>query len=258
MDDADYEEFLRRLDRLVPELGFTCFAWALMPNHVHLALRTGPVPTARLMARLLTGYASYFNRRHERVGHLLQYRYRSRWIEDIRDLLAVILYVHRNPLEAGLATLGELTRFPWCGHAALVGARSARPFESVAEALEVFGDDPLQARAALSRWMALPGETMPEPEPPSWEPLHPQRPPSYVASPSTHEGLVAAVCAASQVGVEALTNGSRVPKVARAREIVAVRAARELGMPGAEIARRLGVSRSAVSRMLARAWARRS
>jgi REP element-mobilizing transposase RayT len=36
-DTDDYEDFLSRLDRLIPELGFLCFAWVLMPNHAHLA-----------------------------------------------------------------------------------------------------------------------------------------------------------------------------------------------------------------------------
>jgi len=67
LDAHDYLDFLLRLDRLIPELGFRCFAWVLMPNHVHLALQTGPVPLYKLMARLGTGYAGSFNRRYERL-----------------------------------------------------------------------------------------------------------------------------------------------------------------------------------------------
>ncbi|MBW1688614.1 MAG: transposase, partial [Deltaproteobacteria bacterium] len=97
-DDADREDFVERLERLLPELGFLCYAWAFVPNHAHLVLQTGPVPLSRLMARLLTGYARRFNERHERSGHLFQNRFRSRVIEDDSDLLGVVLYVHRNPL----------------------------------------------------------------------------------------------------------------------------------------------------------------
>ena len=122
LDARDHEDFLRRLDHLIPELGFRCFAWVLMPNHVHLALQTGPVPLPRLMARLGTGYAGYFNRRHDRVGHLFQNRYKSRLVADERDLLGVVLYVHRNPLRAGLvASMEALGRLDWCGHGALSG-----------------------------------------------------------------------------------------------------------------------------------------
>ncbi|MBC2694002.1 MAG: transposase, partial [Desulfobacteraceae bacterium] len=54
----------------------SCFAWALVPNHFHLLLRSGRVPTT-VMRRLLTGHAMYFNRKHNRVGHLFQNRYKS-------------------------------------------------------------------------------------------------------------------------------------------------------------------------------------
>jgi REP element-mobilizing transposase RayT len=122
LDDADREDFLRRLARLITELGFLCFAWVLMPNHVHLVIRSGPVRISRLMARLGTGYARYFNERHERVGHLFQNRFRSRRAIDDADLMGLVLYVTRNPLEAGLvADPLELERFPWCALGALMG-----------------------------------------------------------------------------------------------------------------------------------------
>jgi putative transposase len=49
-----------------------CFAWALIPNHFHLLVRTGNVAVSRVMQRLLTGYAVTFNRHHNRQGHLFQ------------------------------------------------------------------------------------------------------------------------------------------------------------------------------------------
>lgn len=54
-----------------------CYAWVLLPNHFHLLLKTGFVPIARVMRRLLTGYAVSHNRRHGRTGHLFQNRYKS-------------------------------------------------------------------------------------------------------------------------------------------------------------------------------------
>ena len=87
LDDADREDFLHRLSRLIPQLGFLCFAWALMPNHVHLVIRSGQVRISQLMARLGTGYARRFNERHGRVGHLFQNRFRSRCVVDDADLV---------------------------------------------------------------------------------------------------------------------------------------------------------------------------
>ena len=76
-DDIDRNNFLDRLGGIIQETRTHCFAWALIPNHFHLLLKTGTVPIAALMRRLLTGHAVTFNRRHRRAGHLFQNRYKS-------------------------------------------------------------------------------------------------------------------------------------------------------------------------------------
>jgi REP element-mobilizing transposase RayT len=53
--DADRKAFVERLSRVLTESGTTCYAWTLMPNHVHVLLQTGKVPVATVMRRLLTG-----------------------------------------------------------------------------------------------------------------------------------------------------------------------------------------------------------
>jgi putative transposase len=57
------------------------------PNHAHLLVRTGRRPLSRGMWSLLTGYAGAFNRRHTRVGHLFQNRYKSIMVEEEPYLL---------------------------------------------------------------------------------------------------------------------------------------------------------------------------
>lgn len=59
--DSDRKDVLGRLGGIIPETKTDCFAWALMPNHVHLLLRTGLMPISRVMSRLLTAYAVSFN-----------------------------------------------------------------------------------------------------------------------------------------------------------------------------------------------------
>ncbi len=61
-DNTDRDNFLERLGAVLTETGTPCFAWALIPNHLHLLLRTGSAPIATVMSRLLTGYAVTFNR----------------------------------------------------------------------------------------------------------------------------------------------------------------------------------------------------
>ena len=76
-DDKDREDFVFRLSKLSEETGTAIFAWALLPNHAHILLRSGPAGLSNFMRRLLTGYAAAYNRRHKRYGHLFQNRYKS-------------------------------------------------------------------------------------------------------------------------------------------------------------------------------------
>jgi REP element-mobilizing transposase RayT len=71
-DDTDRADFIARLATLADVGALTVYAWALLPNHAHLLVRTGSRPLPRSMRSLLTGYAGAFNRRHHRVGHLFQ------------------------------------------------------------------------------------------------------------------------------------------------------------------------------------------
>ena len=65
-------------------------------------MRTGEVPLATLMRRLLTGYVVSFNRRHKRHGHLLQNRYKSIVCQEDTYLQELVRYIHLNPLRAGI------------------------------------------------------------------------------------------------------------------------------------------------------------
>ena len=123
-DDKDRNSFLDRLADILKETQTQCYAWALIPNHFHLLLRTGPTPLSKVMRRLMTGYAVTFNKRHRRSGHLFQNRYKSVICEEDPYLLELIRYIHLNPLRARLAQdLKELDKYPWTGHSAILGYR---------------------------------------------------------------------------------------------------------------------------------------
>jgi putative transposase len=145
-DDVNRADFLARLATLAEAGAFLVYAWALLPNHAHLLLRTGKRPLARSMRSLLTGYAGAFNRRHKRVGHLFQNRYKSIVVEAEGYLLELVRYLHLNPLRAKvLPGLRALDRYPWTGHSALLGT-VARPWQTTRDILMHLG-----ARVARAR-----------------------------------------------------------------------------------------------------------
>jgi REP element-mobilizing transposase RayT len=145
-DDADRENFADRLGIILNETSTPCYAWALMPNHFHLLLRTGNAPLATIMRRLLTGYAVSFNRRYRRHGHLFQNRYKSILCQQDPYLLELVRYIHLNPLRAKIVTtLPQLDRYPYCGHSRLMG-RVENNWQAVDEVLRLYATKAILAR----------------------------------------------------------------------------------------------------------------
>ena len=144
-DDGDRDDFLERLARLAREGALAVLAWALMPNHVHLLVRTANQPLERSMRALLSGYATRFNRRHKRVGHLFQNRYKSVLVQEDRYLWKLVHYIHRNPVPKVVRTVRQLASYPYTGHSAILGV-APREWQDVDGVLAHFGETEVEAR----------------------------------------------------------------------------------------------------------------
>jgi putative transposase len=153
-DDPDRTDFVARLAALAEARALTVYAWALLPNHAHLLVRTGDRPLPRSMRSLLTGYAGAFNRRHHRAGHLFQNRYKSIVVEEEPYLLELVRYLHLNPVRAKVVPdARRLDHFPWTGHSALLGT-VPRAWQETATILAQFGASPRRARPAYRAFVA--------------------------------------------------------------------------------------------------------
>jgi REP element-mobilizing transposase RayT len=277
-NDDDRADFIRRLARLLPDTQTTCLAWCVLPNHVHLALRSGPRGLPQLMRRLLTGYAVAFNRRHGRVGHLFQNRYQSIVCEEEPYLPALVRYVHLNPVRAGIVNgLRALVDHPWCGHGALMG-RVEHPWQETAEVLARFGDTLEHARREYAAFLAAEPDVDDESRPRSETAERlaagaiaaelPARPvgadpkgawgsPEFVAglrAQTAHaqpvadcRSVVEAVCRALGLSPQALASGRRTRPLSNGRAVVAYVARTRYRIAGAELAQALGMSAPAVT-----------
>jgi putative transposase len=153
-DNKDRDGFVNRIIRLAERKAFTVYAWALIPNHFHLLVRTGKMPLSRAMRRLLTGHAVTFNLRHKRTGHLFQNCYKSTVCEDEPYFLELVRYLHLNPVRARLVSnLKELDAYPYAGHSALVG-KVSRPWQDTDEVLIRFGENRSRAIKAYREFVA--------------------------------------------------------------------------------------------------------
>ena len=152
-DDKDRNQFIKRLDDILTEAQTPIYAWALIPNHVHLLLKTGMTPIATIMRRLLTGYAGYFNRRHRRYGHLFQNRYKSILCQEEPYFRELVRYIHLNPLRAKLVKDSKaLSQYPYSGHSAVIG-KVKRDWQQVDYVLGFFGKRKSEARKAYRNFV---------------------------------------------------------------------------------------------------------
>jgi len=152
-EETDRKAFVDRLRGLVKETGTRILAWALMDNHIHMLIISGPAGLSTFMRRLLTGYAYYFNRKYRRSGHLFQNRYKSILCDLDSYLLELIRYIHLNPLRAGMVKdLEELEEYAWCGHRTLVGKQDSS-FQDKDFALDFFGQKEKRAIKAYREFV---------------------------------------------------------------------------------------------------------
>jgi putative transposase len=119
LDHADYETYLRRLAVYRARYAVRLHAYCLMPNHVHLVLRTTALPLDRFMQCLQQSYTQRFNRRYAQVGHVFQGRYKALLCETDEYLVTLVRYVHQNPVRAGLTARAE--DYPYSGQRAYLG-----------------------------------------------------------------------------------------------------------------------------------------
>jgi len=99
-DEKDKKRFLNFLAKVTMQYGWVCHAYCLMTNHYHLLIETPQPNLARGMKRLNSLYSLIFNKRHRRVGHVLQGRYRSIVVEKHSYLLELCRYIVLNPVRA--------------------------------------------------------------------------------------------------------------------------------------------------------------
>ncbi len=114
IDDQDRHAFLSTLHRTIRQTHSTLIAYCLMGNHFHLAIRVGEVSLSPVMQRILSPYATTFNHRHDRKGHLFETRHNAKLCVTDSYLIGLIRYIHMNPVRAGLVTHPEM--WPWSSY----------------------------------------------------------------------------------------------------------------------------------------------
>lgn len=119
LGNKDYAVFLKHLFEVKSEKDFSLYAYCLMPNHFHLLIESIQEPLSKIMQKLLTQYAIYFNHQYDKSGHVFQGRYKALICEKEEYLFKLIQYIHVNPLHAGLTK--DLNNYTWSSHSVYMG-----------------------------------------------------------------------------------------------------------------------------------------
>jgi len=149
-DDGDRDRFLELLGLMAERFELEPWAYVLMPNHYHLVLHTLRPNLSRAMQWLGVAYTNWVNARHRRSGHLFQGRFKAFLVEDESYLSRLLLYVHRNPLRAGLVE--RLADYPWSSYRCLAYRRSGPAWFRPGLALGLFGGRPEAFRRSVQAY----------------------------------------------------------------------------------------------------------
>ena len=135
-DHRDYARFLDMMGSALGRFAFRCHAYCLLWNHFHLLIEAGVHPIWRLMQQLNSRYCQSFNRVHNRVGHVVQGRYKSPLIDNDVYFLRAVRYIVRNPVAAQLVTRPE--DWIWSSYRATAGLTAPVPGLDILRVLTFF------------------------------------------------------------------------------------------------------------------------
>ena len=135
--DLDREKFVELIRRAVEQFDLRLHAYVLMDNHYHLLIETRRAGLNRALRYLNGVYTQAFNRRHKRVGHLFQGRYKAILVEKESYLLELSRYIHLNPWRVKKSI--DPVNYSWSSLGSYVGARAVPSWLTVKDVLSHFG-----------------------------------------------------------------------------------------------------------------------
>ncbi len=270
-DEETSRFFIEQLREVVQRDGLSVYAFCLMSNHYHIAVRMGVVPLSRSMKSLQQKTTRFVNWKHQVYGPLWQGRFKAKLVDSDTYMAGLLSYIHLNPVSAGLVS--DPAEYPWSGHLDLLGRRK-RPIVDVDAVLRVFGKTRRLARAAYVRelniaeeeewigekpgslpWWRLgrpPKEEDNDPEDairkrreqerqgPEWRPVIPE------------DEFVQRGCGILGLDVEDIHSRSRGQDIVTGRELLMVLSVERYGLKVNAMAVQIGQSSSGSSKALAR------
>lgn len=112
-DKQDYLKFQDIISKTKTTFFYQLYSYVLMPNHIHLEIKDENQKLSQIIHNMATSYASYFNKKYERVGHLFENRFQSKNVENSYYMLNLVRYIHQNPVKAGIS---KIDKYKWSSY----------------------------------------------------------------------------------------------------------------------------------------------
>lgn len=141
VDDEDRKKIIQILVDKKKKNEYILYAYCLMNNHLHLLLKEEGDNISRIMKRINTAYAYYFNKKYNRVGHVFQDRFRSESVENDLYLISLIRYIHDNPVKAKI--VNQPHQYKWSSYSLYL--REQKNIVDKEEILNLFSPDKSKA-----------------------------------------------------------------------------------------------------------------
>ena len=240
--EQERRDYLELLGRALTTSDWRCLAYAIMSNHIHLAMLAGLDPLHSWIRRVHSPFADSMNRAYDRIGPMFVRGPKALRVPD-NAVGSVVAYIHNNPVRAKVVdAAGESS---WTSHRAYVGLARVPRWLDVTEGRARMGFDDA---GAFDRWVMDPARA-------TFDELHDLDVKNEVVEAKRQhdsgvdpQALVTVIASELGIPVAQLRSNRRTSVEVLAREAV-VLCAQRVGLKGVDTARALGVSQQAISRI---------
>lgn len=149
--EDDFMRYLEIMAKYKEKYGFALYAYVLMSNHVHMLIETGKDPLSKILQGISQSYTIYYNRKYRTVGHLFQGRYKAILCNRDEYLLALLKYIHLNPVRAKIAETAA--DYEWSSHGSYASRESKDPLVDTEKVLKLFSGNKTAGRKLYKAYM---------------------------------------------------------------------------------------------------------
>lgn len=151
-DNEDFLQYLDMLSRYKTQYKYYLHAYVLMNNHVHLLIEIRKIPLSKILQGINQSYTIYFNRKYNTSGHLFQGRYKAILCDKDKYLLALVKYIHLNPVRARIAKNSD--EYRWSSHNSYARNPGKKDIIDEDQVLRMFSEDKSKARRLYTAFIS--------------------------------------------------------------------------------------------------------